>query len=125
MISFLEKAFPSGDTVKTCKVPQVTFWFWIAKCCATTVGETVSDFFNTLFDPCQCTSLGLGLDAVLFFPLLFANLYFQLKSDSYSPTMYWLAIILCSICGTIITDGFHDNLGLQLWIDVIIFFIGN
>jgi len=41
----------------------------------------------------------------------------------YRPSIYWAAIILCSIVGTIITDGFHDNLGLMVWIEVIIFFV--
>jgi len=105
-------------------VPQVTFWFWICKCCATTVGETVSDFFNSLFDPCQCTSKGLGFCALLFVPLLLGFLYLQLRSETYSPRIYWTCIILSSIVGTIITDGFHDNLGLMVWIEVIVFFVG-
>lgn len=28
-----------------------------------------------------------------------------------------------SICGTIFTDGIHDDLGLDLWIEIVIFFI--
>jgi len=103
------------------KVPHVTIWFWIAKCCATTVGETVSDFFNLLFDPCQCTWKGLGYDAILFFPLLFLCLYWNFRLDYYHPALYWGAIVLCSICGTIVTDGFHDNLGVMLWIEILVF----
>jgi len=124
MIRILEKHFePTMGGNKNCKVPQVTFWFWIAKCCATTVGETVSDFFNLQFDPCQCTQKGLGFDALLFVPLLLATLYLQMQSNKYKPHLYWAAIILCSIVGTIITDGFHDNWGLMVWIEVIIFFV--
>jgi uncharacterized membrane-anchored protein len=126
MINFLEKHFdttrPSKETAP-CLVPQVTFWFWICKCCATTVGETVSDFFNSLFDPCQCTQRGLGFDALLFVPLLLGFLYLQLRSETYQPRIYWTCIILASIVGTIITDGFHDNWGLMVWIEVIIFFV--
>ena len=29
------------------KVPEATIFFWIVKIMATTVGETVSDYFNT------------------------------------------------------------------------------
>jgi uncharacterized membrane-anchored protein len=124
MIRILEQHFePTMGGSKNCKVPQVTFWFWIAKCCATTVGETVSDFFNLQFDPCQCTQKGLGFDALLFVPLLLVTLYLQLQATKYRPTFYWAAIILCSIVGTIITDGFSDNWGLMVWIEVIIFFV--
>ncbi|MDQ1709786.1 MAG: hypothetical protein QOG49_1171, partial [Frankiaceae bacterium] len=35
------------------KVPEVTFYFWIIKVLATTVGETAADFLND--------NLGLGL----------------------------------------------------------------
>jgi uncharacterized membrane-anchored protein len=125
MIGVLEAHFNKykTDATKPCLVPQVTIWFWFAKCCATTVGETVSDFFNSLFDPCQCTQAGLGFAALLFVPLLLFNLYLQLRWAVYSPRIYWPAIILCSIVGTIITDGFHDNWGLMVWIEVIIFFV--
>lgn len=123
IFDILDKHFsPKNGELQSMKVPHVTIWFWIAKCCATTVGETVSDFFNTLFDPCQCTSKGLGFDALLFFPLLFFILYWNFKIDYYSPALYWGAIILSSICGTIVTDGFHDNLGIDLWIEIVVFF---
>lgn len=123
MIRAIEKHFePTMGNNKNCKVPQVTCWFWIAKCCATTVGETVSDFFNSLFDPCQCTQKGLGFDALLFVPLLLFMLYWQMRSNKYKPLIYWLVIILSSIVGTIITDGFHDNWGLMNWVEIIIFF---
>jgi uncharacterized membrane-anchored protein len=123
LFDVLDKHFlPKNGELQTMKVPNVTIWFWIAKCCATTVGETVSDFFNLLFDPCQCTAKGLGYDALLFFPLLFLVLYWNFKLNYYSPVLYWGAIILCSICGTIVTDGFHDNLGLELWIEIVVFF---
>ena len=29
------------------KVPEATIYFWVIKILATTVGETVSDYFNT------------------------------------------------------------------------------
>ena len=31
---------------RTCKVPQLTWQFWVIKTGAMTVGETVSDYFN-------------------------------------------------------------------------------
>lgn len=103
---------------KFCKVPsKITFVFWIVKCCATTVGETLSDYFNVNL------GFGLGGAAGLFYPLLLINLCFQLFwFRKYSAPCYWLAVVLMSICGTIFTDGLHDNLGVELWIEIIIFF---
>jgi len=99
------------------KVPQrITMFFWLTKSCATTVGETLSDFFNTGL------GFGLGGAAALFFPLLLLNLVVQFYYPKYIPAVYWLAVVFMSICGTIMTDGLHDNLGVELWIEVIVFF---
>ncbi|KAJ1409272.1 putative integral membrane protein [Ochromonadaceae sp. CCMP2298] len=113
---------PSFPNVKQsiCKVPEVTAYFWICKVCATTVGETISDFFNTLTDP-SANGSGLGYCAIIFFPLLFLTLLVQIRQKTYVPAVYWTAIVLMSICGTIFTDGLYDNLGLELWIQIIMF----
>jgi len=98
-----------------CLVPQITIPFWVIKCCATTVGETISDAFN------DGLGFGLGYTALLFYPLLIASLLLEFRIPVYVPGIYWFNVILMSICGTIFTDGLHDNLGLELWIEVIIF----
>jgi uncharacterized membrane-anchored protein len=97
------------------KVPQVTLAFWIIKCCATTVGETLSDYFA------ETLALGLGIAAAIFFPILLALLIWQFYTDKYVPPIYWLCVVFMSICGTIFTDGLHDDLGVELWIEVIVF----
>jgi len=84
------------------------------------VGETISDFFNTLTDP-SANGSGLGYCAIIFFPLLFLTLLVQIRQKTYVPAVYWTAIVLMSICGTIFTDGLYDNLGLELWIQIIMF----
>jgi len=111
-----QSAIAIKSRIVTCKVPQVTYAFWIIKSCATTVGESLSDCFNTTL------GLGLGNTAALFFPLLLLSLVIQFYMTRYDPFLYWIAVVLMSICGTIVTDGFHDNLGIQLWIEVIVFF---
>jgi uncharacterized membrane-anchored protein len=93
--------------LRTCKVPQITWVFWIIKCCCTTVGESLSDYFNVDL------GFGLGGAAALFFPLLVLNLVVQFGLRFYNPSTYWCAVVLMSICGTIWTDGLHDNLGAQ------------
>jgi uncharacterized membrane-anchored protein len=97
------------------KVPQITIFFWIIKVLATTVGETFADFLNV--------QLGLGLNgtSVATFVLLAIVLIFQFRGKGYNPPVYWLAIVLISIAGTLVTDNLTDNLGLPLIASTAIF----
>ena len=99
------------------KVPQITFYFWIIKVLATTVGETFADFLNV--------QLGLGLNgtSVATFIALAVALIFQFKGKGYKPPVYWLAIVLISIAGTLVTDNLTDNLGVSLVTSSILFSI--
>ncbi|MDR3542289.1 MAG: hypothetical protein P4L69_15200 [Desulfosporosinus sp.] len=97
------------------KVPEVTILFWIIKIMATTVGETAADFLNT--------NLNLGLTVTTFIMggLLFITLFFQFSSKKYVPRIYWLAVVLISVVGTLITDNLTDNFGVPLKTTTIIF----
>ena len=53
--------------------------------------------------------------------MLAVTLIFQFKSKKYVPGIYWLAVVLISIVGTLITDNITDKLGLPLSITTIIF----
>lgn len=90
------------------KVPEVTLYFWIIKVLATTVGETAADNLNT--------SLSLGLTGTTYVmgTLLLAVLVFQFRSRKYVPSVYWTAVVLISIVGTLITDNLVDNYGVAL-----------
>src|SRR3954447_14713862 len=80
------------------KVPEVTMYFWIIKVLSTTVGETAADNLNT--------SLKLGLTGTSYVmgALLVVVLFFQFRSRKYEPPVYWLAVVLISIVGTLISD---------------------
>lgn len=97
------------------KVPEVTIYFWIIKVLATTIGETAADFLNT--------TLGLGLTgtSVVMASLLVVVLYFQFRARRYVPGIYWLAVVLISVVGTLITDNLTDNFGVALEITTIVF----
>lgn len=97
------------------KVPQVTIFFWIIKVLCTTVGETASDFLNV--------NLGLGLrgTSIAAGACLVVVLFFQFKAKKYIPAIYWLAVVLISIFGTLITDILTDSLGFPLEASTIIF----
>ena len=87
------------------KVPEVTSYFWIIKVLCTTVGETATDFLNTTLH------LGLTGTTVVMGVFLILTLCFQFKTRQYVPAIYWLAVVLISIVGTLITDNLTDHFG--------------
>ncbi|MEP6596966.1 MAG: hypothetical protein ABJA71_13520, partial [Ginsengibacter sp.] len=46
---------------------------------------------------------------------------FQFKTNKYVPGIYWLAVVLISVVGTLITDNLTDNLGVSLEITTAVF----
>jgi uncharacterized membrane-anchored protein len=99
------------------KVPEVTFYFWVIKIMCTTVGETAADYLND--------NLGFGLTwtTLVTGVLLIVLLAVQFKLDRYVPPIYWLAVVLISVFGTLITDNLTDRFGVSLWISTIVFTI--
>jgi uncharacterized membrane-anchored protein len=96
-------------------VPEVTAYFWIIKVLATTVGETAADFLNS--------NLGMGLTNTTYVmaALLIAALIAQFRARGYVPWLYWLAVVLISVVGTLITDNLTDNLGISLVATTVVF----
>jgi uncharacterized membrane-anchored protein len=91
------------------KVPEVTLYFWIIKIMATTVGETAADF------------IGLTNTTYLMGALLAVALIAQFRTRRCVEWVYWLAVVLISIVGTLITDNLVDNLGVPLQTTVWLF----
>ena len=98
-----------------CKVPQVTVFFWVIKVLCTTVGETASDFLNV--------NLGLGLKgtSVAAGACLLIVLAAQLRAKRYVPAIYWLAVVLISVFGTLMTDILTDSLHFPLEASTVLF----
>ncbi len=90
------------------KVPEVTLYFWVIKILCTTVGETAADFLNTNLH------LGLTGTSIVMGALLVLVLVVQFRKRRYVPGIYWLAVVLLSVVGTLITDNLTDNLGISL-----------
>jgi uncharacterized membrane-anchored protein len=99
------------------KVPEVTLYFWIIKILCTTVGETAADYLNTTLN------FGLNGTSVVMSVLLIIVLFFQFRAQKYIPSIYWLAVVLISVVGTLITDNLTDNLGVSLTTTTIVFSI--
>ena len=112
-----EVSFQSKSRQMLNKVPEITIFFWIIKILATTVGETAADFLNTNMN------MGLSITTFIMSSILIITLFFQFKSRRYVPGIYWLAVVLISIVGTLITDNLVDNFGVPLETTTIIFTI--
>ncbi len=99
------------------KGPEITAFFWIIKVLCTTIGETAADFLNTTLN------FGLNGTSVVMGALLIVVLFFQFRAKKYIPGIYWLAVVLLSVVGTLITDNLTDNLGVSLETTTIVFSI--
>jgi uncharacterized membrane-anchored protein len=97
------------------KVPEITLYFWIIKVLCTTVGETAADYLNT--------TLGLGLSGTSYVmsAVLIGALVAQFATRRYRPGVYWLAVVLISVVGTLISDNLVDGYGVPLQTTTIIF----
>jgi uncharacterized membrane-anchored protein len=97
------------------KVPEVTVFFWVLKILCTTVGETAADFLNVNLN------LGLTVTSLVMAVLLVVSLVMQFRRDRYVPWVYWLAVALISVVGTLVTDNLSDNLGVPLEVSTVVF----
>ena len=84
---------------------------------ATTVGETVADMLAVKLQ------LGLVFSSLVVGIMLLIALVVQFRSRKYLPAFYWLAVVLISVAGTLITDSFVDKLGIPLWLTTVVFTI--
>jgi uncharacterized membrane-anchored protein len=90
------------------KVPEITLYFWVIKILCTTVGETFADNLNE--------NLGLGLTNTSYImgAVLIAVIVAQFRARKYVPGIYWLAVVLVSVVGTLVSDNLVENYGVTL-----------
>ncbi|MFJ2905734.1 hypothetical protein [Streptomyces sp. NPDC087212] len=86
------------------KVPEVTVWFWIIKVLTTGMGETASDLLAHVLGPIPAVALGAAA--------LAAALAVQLAVRRYVAWIYWTAIVMVSVFGTMAADVLHVGLGV-------------
>jgi uncharacterized membrane-anchored protein len=99
------------------RVPRITVGFWLIKLMAVTMGETAADYLNVQM------GLGLTTTSLLMSAVLVVALVWQFSKKRYVPAPYWLAVVLISIVGTLITDNLSDNLHVPLIATTIVFSI--
>jgi uncharacterized membrane-anchored protein len=86
------------------KVPEITFVFWVIKLLTTGMGETTSDYLAHALDPMIAVALG-GLAFA-------AALALQFAVRRYFPAVYWLAVVMVAIFGTMAADVLHVGFGI-------------
>jgi uncharacterized membrane-anchored protein len=97
------------------QVPEVTVFFWIIKILCTTVGESFADYVN------ETLGFGLTNTTLVFSAALVIVLVAQFRAREYVPGLYWLAVVLISVVGTLLTDNLTDGQGVPLWISTTVF----
>ncbi|MDX8453716.1 hypothetical protein RFM98_13195 [Mesorhizobium sp. VK9D] len=104
-----------ADNPELNRVPDVTIDFWLIKIMAVTMGETAADYL--------AVNLGLGLTitSLIMTGVLTIALVLQFAQKRYVPWAYWLAVVLISIVGTLVTDNLVDNFGVRLETTTIVF----
>jgi uncharacterized membrane-anchored protein len=77
--------------------------FWVLKLLTTGMGESMSDFLGSHSVPIA--------GAIGIFGLWFA-LWLQLRQREYRAPIYWFAVMMVAIFGTMAADGVHDGASL-------------
>ena len=86
------------------KVPQITALFWIIKVLTTGMGEAASDYLTRAMDPPIAVGLGFAGFA--------AAIALQFATRRYRTWVYWLAVAMVGVFGTMAADVLHVGLGV-------------
>jgi uncharacterized membrane-anchored protein len=82
------------------KVPEITAIFWVLKLLTTGMGESMSDFLGSKSVPIA--------GAIGIFGLGFA-IWLQMRQREYRAPIYWFAVMMVAIFGTMMADAIHDG----------------
>ncbi len=97
------------------KVPEVTLYFWITKVLTTGMGEAASDFLSHALGPVVAVGLsGLVLAGVL---------WLQFRAPRYRASIYWTAVAMVSVFGTMAADVLHVGLGIPYGVSTAFYFV--
>lgn len=103
---------PAATALLT-KVPAATALFWFTKILTTGVGETTSDWIGR-----SALVVPLGVLAGL---ALVLSMRAQLRSDRYRPWIYWSAVTMVSVFGTMAADVWRVALGVSYLVSTLAF----
>lgn len=95
------------------KVPEISAFFWITKILTTAWGESTSDYLVHHINPVIAVILG-----GIFFTI---SLIMQFWVRRYIAWIYWLAVALVALFGTMTADVVHIVLGVPYAISTVFF----
>jgi uncharacterized membrane-anchored protein len=92
---------PSGAS----KVPyRITAYFWIIKILTTAMGEALADFLALRYSPVLAGVVGTVVFVIA--------LVLQFRAPRYRVWIYWFAVAMVAVWGTLAADGLHIKLGV-------------
>lgn len=97
------------------KVPAITVTFWIIKLLSTAMGESTSDYLVFHINPYAAVVFG-GVGLVV-------SLVLQLSVRRYIPWVYWLAVSMVAVFGTMAADVLHVVVGIPYAVSTAFFLI--
>ena len=83
---------------------RITEWFWVIKILTTAMGEATSDYLVHRYNPYAVVIGG--------FLVFVVSLAVQLKLSRYSPWIYWQAVLMVAVFGTMAADVLHIQFGV-------------
>ena len=86
------------------KVPKITVFFWVIKGLTTAMGEATSDFSVKAVDPVVAVALG--------FVAFVVSMALQLRARRYVAPLYWFAVVMVAVFGTMCADVLHVRFGV-------------
>ncbi len=93
------------------KVPEVIIYFWVVKILTTAMGEATSDYMVHRIDPVFAVTIaGIAFGIVLAWQLLLPR---------YVAYVYWLALVMVAVFGTMAADVIHVRFGVPYGVSVI------
>jgi uncharacterized membrane-anchored protein len=95
------------------KVPEITAIFWVIKVLTTAMGEATSDYFVRIIAPevaVACGAVGLVVALAL-----------QFSVQRYVAWIYWLAVAMVAVFGTMAADILHVEFGIPYLISTTFF----
>jgi uncharacterized membrane-anchored protein len=92
-----------GKKPVAAKVPEIVALFWVIKVLTTGIGESSSDFLGAKSIP---------LAALIGTSGLVLSLWLQLRATRYRAPVYWFAVLMVAVFGTMAADGLHKGAGI-------------
>jgi uncharacterized membrane-anchored protein len=98
------------------KVPlRITAVFWVIKILTTAMGEATSDYLVHNYNPYAAVLLGFAAFAVA--------MAIQYRQALYVPWVYWLAVLMVAVFGTMAADVLHVEFHVPYVVSTVLFAI--